>query len=240
MFSVFANYFTDFFCTTLKFTIMEASERINQLLNYLDISAATLAVNLGKSRPQFIYDILKGKTKNISQDLAKQIVSVYPEINDVWLLTGNGQMLIEKERQFREAKGMVLPLVPFTAMGGYNEDNWTAFVNTCPLYAVPDIKIPADFLIRVGGDSMNPVYCEGDLLVCRMIQELLFFQWGKTYVVDTSQGVMVKNVYEDKDNPDNILLVSENSEKYPPFAIPRKDIRKIALVVGSLRIRLEM
>jgi SOS-response transcriptional repressor LexA len=240
MFSVFANYFTDFFCTTLKFTIMEASERINQLLNYLDISAATLAVNLGKSRPQFIYDIQKGKTKNISQDLAKQIVSVYPEINDVWLITGNGQMLIEKEKQYREAKGMVLPLVPFTAMGGYNEDNWTAFVNSCPLYAVPDINIPADFLIKVGGDSMYPVLCEGDLLVCRMIQELLFFQWGKTYVIDTSQGVMVKNVYEDKENPDNILLVSENSEKYPPFAIPRKDIRKIALVVGSLRIRLEM
>ena len=41
---------------------MEASERINQLLNYLDISAATLAVNLGKGRPQFIYDIQKGKT----------------------------------------------------------------------------------------------------------------------------------------------------------------------------------
>lgn len=217
---------------------MEASERINQLLNYLEISAATLAVNLGKGRPQFIYDIQKGKTKNISQDLAKQIVSVYPEINDVWLITGNGQMLIEREKQFRDAKKDVLPLIPYPAIGGYTEDNWTALLNDCPLYAIPDIKTPADFLIKVGGDSMNPKYQEGDLLACKMIQEILFFQWGKTYVLDTSQGVMVKNIYEDAENKENILLVSENKDKYPPFAIPRSDIRKIALVVGSIRIKM--
>jgi phage repressor protein C with HTH and peptisase S24 domain len=210
-------------------------QRLEQFLEYKNISKAEFGRLIGVSSAY-----ISSMRKSIQPDKAESIALKFPELNMKWLLTGNGQMLIDKEVRFREAKGMVLPLVPFTAMGGYNEDNWTAFVNTCPLYAVPDIKIPADFLIRVGGDSMNPVYCEGDLLVCRMIQELLFFQWGKTYVVDTSQGVMVKNVYEDKDNPENILLVSENSEKYPPFAIPRKDIRKIALVVGSLRIRLEM
>ena len=72
---------------------MGASERINILLNCLNISAAAFALALGKSRPQFIYDIQKGKTKNISQELAKQIVSVYPEISEIWLLTGDGEML---------------------------------------------------------------------------------------------------------------------------------------------------
>jgi phage repressor protein C with HTH and peptisase S24 domain len=148
-------------------------------------------------------------------------------------------MLAEREKQFREAKKDVLPLIPYPAIGGYTEDNWTALLNDCPLYAIPDIKTPADFLIKVGGDSMNPKYQEGDLLACKMIQEILFFQWGKTYVLDTSQGVMVKNIYEDAENKENILLVSENKDKYPPFAIPRSDIRKIALVVGSIRIRVE-
>lgn len=210
-------------------------QRLEQFLEYKNISKTEFGRLIGVSSAY-----ISSMRKSIQPDKAESIALKFPELNIKWLLTGNGQMLIEKEQQYREAKGMVLPLVPFTAMGGYNEDNWTAFVNSCPLYAVPDINIPADFLIKVGGDSMYPVLCEGDLLVCRMIQELLFFQWGKTYVIDTSQGVMVKNVYEDKENPDNILLVSENSEKYPPFAVPRKDIRRIALVVGSLRIRLEM
>lgn len=218
---------------------MDASERLEMILNHLDISAATLASELGRGRPQFLYDILKGKTKNISTELAKQIVSVYPEFNEVWIITGQGQMLAATEKQFRDAKKDVIPLIPYPAIGGYTEDNWTALLNDCPLYAIPDIKTPADFLIKVGGESMQPKYYEGDLLACKVINEILFFQWGKTYVVDTSQGVMVKNVYEDKNNPDNILLVSENAEKYPPFSIPKSDIRKLALVVGSLRIRIE-
>lgn len=168
----------------------------------------------------------------------EDILKAFPELNREWLLNGNGQMLAEREKQFRDAKKDVLPLIPYPAIGGYTEDNWTALLNDCPLYAIPDIKTPADFLIKVGGDSMNPKYQEGDLLACKMIQEILFFQWGKTYVIDTSQGVMVKNIYEDAENKENILLVSENKDKYPPFAIPRSDIRKIALVVGSIRIKM--
>lgn len=169
----------------------------------------------------------------------EDILKAFPELNREWLLNGNGQMLAEREKQFRDAKKNVLPLIPYPAIGGYTEDNWTALLNDCPLYAIPDIKTPADFLIKVGGDSMVPKYQEGDLLACKMINEVLFFQWGKTYVVDTSQGVMVKNIYEDTENKENILLVSENKDKYPPFAIPRSDIRKIALVVGSIRVRVE-
>ena len=218
---------------------MEASERINKLLNHLNISASTLASELGRERPQFIYDIQKGKTKNISSELAKQIISVFPEFNEVWLLTGTGQMLQEKEEFYTGAKGLVLPLIQYPAMAGYNEDNWSVMVSDCPLYSVPGVTQDADFLISVAGESMQPKYFEGDLLACKFIKEILFFQWGKTYVLDTSQGVMVKNIYEDKSNPENVLLVSENSEKYPPFAVPRSDIRKLALVVGMLRIRME-
>lgn len=203
--------------------IIESQEDLAEKLGYNASSVSQIVTGL----------------KPLSEKFAKKICSLTEgKVNINYLLSGNGQMLIEKEKQFRDAKGMVLPLVPFLAMGGYNEDNWTALINDCPLYAVPDIKTPADFLIKVGGDSMNPTYNEGDLLVCKMLDEVLFFQWGKTYVVDTSQGVMIKNIYEDKENKDNILLVSENKDKYPPFAVPRSDIRKIALVVGSLRIRM--
>lgn len=168
----------------------------------------------------------------------RKIENAFPEVNEVYLMTGQGQMLAEKEERYRSVKGQVIPLLEIPAMAGYNEDNWSVMIASSPLYTVPEVP-NADFLIKVAGDSMQPKYYEGDLIACRFIKELLFFQWGKSYVLDTSQGVMVKNIYEDKDNPDNVLLVSENKEKYPPFAIPRSDIRKLALVVGSLRIRVE-
>ena len=214
---------------------METSvkQRLEEFLEYKNISKSEFGRLIGVSAAY-----ISSMRKSIQPDKVESIALKFPELNVNWLLTGNGQMLAEREKQFREAKQDVLPLIPYPAIGGYTEDNWTALLNDCPLYAIPDIKTPADFLIKVGGDSMTPKYEAGDLLACKMINEVLFFQWGKTYVVDTSQGVMVKNVYEDTENKENILLVSENKDKYPPFAIPRSDIRKIALVVGSIRIRM--
>jgi SOS-response transcriptional repressor LexA len=212
---------------------MGVKERIFLFIEYVGISKNKFEKMAGLST-----GYLKNFKGSLGADKLEGILNAFPELNREWLLNGNGQMLAEREKQFRDAKKNVLPLIPYPAIGGYTEDNWTALLNDCPLYAIPDIKTPADFLIKVGGDSMNPKYQEGDLLACKMIQEILFFQWGKTYVLDTSQGVMVKNVYEDADNKENILLVSENEDKYPPFAIPRSDIRKIALVVGSIRIRM--
>lgn len=212
---------------------MGVKERIFLFIEYVGISKNKFEKMAGLST-----GYLKNFKGSLGADKLEGILNAFPELNREWLLNGNGQMLAEREKQFRDAKKDVLPLIPYPAIGGYTEDNWTALLNDCPLYAIPDIKTPADFLIKVGGDSMNPKYQEGDLLACKMIQELLFFQWGKTYVLDTSQGVMVKNVYEDTENKENILLVSENKDKYPPFAIPRSDIRKIALVVGSIRIRM--
>lgn len=212
---------------------MGVKERI-----YLFIESLNMPVSRFEKRCGLSNGYVKNFKGGLGAEKLEGILNAFPELNKEWLLNGNGQMLAEREKQFREAKQDVLPLIPYPAIGGYTEDNWTALLNDCPLYAIPDIKTPADFLIKVGGDSMNPKYEAGDLLACKMINEVLFFQWGKTYVVDTSQGVMVKNVYEDTENKENILLVSENKDKYPPFAIPRSDIRKIALVVGSIRIRM--
>lgn len=205
---------------------------------FLFIDSQSMPVSRFEKKASLSNGYLKNLKGNIGVDKLDCILKAFPELNREWLLNGTGVMLQEQEERFRESKGLVLPLIPFVAMGGYNEDNWTALIKDCPLYAVPDIKTTADFIIKVGGESMSPKYIEGDLLVCKMLSEVLFFQWGKTYVVDTSQGVMVKNIYEDKENKDNILLVSENVEKYPPFSVPRSDIRKIALVVGSMRIRM--
>ena len=82
---------------------------------------------------------------------------------------------------------------------------------------------------------MYPKYSNGDMLACRKIAEILFFQWGKVYVIDSSQGVMIKRIYEDKENTQNISCVSDNKDHYPPFSIPKKDIRSLSMVLGVIR-----
>lgn len=70
---------------------------IEALAEYLKISVAELSQKAGYERAQSFYDVLNGKTKNISPKMANNIVSAFPEINKDWLLTGNGEMLIEDE-----------------------------------------------------------------------------------------------------------------------------------------------
>lgn len=77
----------------LQFLRMDASEKIRKLLEYLEINAKVLSERLGYERPQIIYDIQKGKTKRISEDLAYKITSVFSEISKSWLLADEGEML---------------------------------------------------------------------------------------------------------------------------------------------------
>lgn len=72
---------------------MSAQDKIAQILIHLNINAKTFSEKLGYERPQIIYDIQKGKTKRISDDLAFKIASVFPEINKSWLLADEGEML---------------------------------------------------------------------------------------------------------------------------------------------------
>ena len=72
---------------------------IEALADYLKISVAELSQKAGYERAQSFYDVLNGKTKNISPKMANNIVSAFPEINKDWLLTGNGEMLIEEEEE---------------------------------------------------------------------------------------------------------------------------------------------
>jgi hypothetical protein bfra3_16308 len=67
---------------------------IESLAEYFNITVSELAQKAGYERAQSFYDVISGKTKNISPKMADKIVATFPEINKDWLLTGNGSMLV--------------------------------------------------------------------------------------------------------------------------------------------------
>ncbi len=72
---------------------MKASEIIQQIIDNEGFNAKVFSEKLGFERPQVIYDVLKNKTKAISDNLANKIISVFPQYSKSWLLTGEGEML---------------------------------------------------------------------------------------------------------------------------------------------------
>lgn len=89
-----------------------------------------------------------------------------------------------------------------------------------------------DFTIRITGKSMEPEYFAGDEVACLRVNEKQFLQWGRVHVLDTTQGIVIKRIY---DAGESILCRSCNSE-FPDFSIPKENIRSYNLVVGSLRL----
>jgi phage repressor protein C with HTH and peptisase S24 domain len=174
---------------------------------------------------------------SIGSDKISSIIKEYPLLNLSWLLTGEGEMLRTATDDSAADKQKALPLIPFEALAGYlSTDNEGVMVEDCERYVIPEFdRRGAEFIIRVSGSSMYPKYSNGDLLGCKKIEDILFFQWGKIYVLDTSQGALVKRVYE-HENKDFVMLVSDNKDVYPPFPIPKSDIRSLSIVVGVIRL----
>ena len=76
---------------------MNTIERINKILEHTKLNGKSFSKKIGLNRPQAIYDIQKGRTKNISHSMANKIMTAFSEFNKVWLITGEGQMLNNDE-----------------------------------------------------------------------------------------------------------------------------------------------
>ena len=78
---------------------MEASRKIELLLSHFNVSPKVFSEMLGYERPQIIYDIQRGKTRRISEDLARRITDVFTNISKAWLLADDGSMFKETVTQ---------------------------------------------------------------------------------------------------------------------------------------------
>lgn len=178
----------------------------------------------------------------ISEDNISRFLAYAPDVNIVWLLTGEGDML--KTEHTKDVMTPVahqtenpedgIPLIPFSAMAGALTGEQSVLEYECERYVVPAFN-GADFLMPVKGNSMMPTYISGDIVACQRVpMSGLFFQWNKPYVLDTAQGAIIKRIKPGSDKQ-HVLIVSDNKE-YDPFELPYEDIYAVALVIGIIRL----
>lgn len=90
---------------------MTPRERIECLQDLYGLNTKALADKLGYDRPQVLYDIIKGKTAAISAKMANKIISVFPDVNKAWLLTGEGDPVQNCEYESR-ANSPIVHITP--------------------------------------------------------------------------------------------------------------------------------
>ena len=218
-------------------------QRLKKVVKWLIFSGfgeneKELAELLGYTKSSFS-QILNGKVP-LSDKFLDKICSLDNNINKVWILENKGKMLKSSNNTPAVAEPQLpsgVPMLPFDAFAGIGTDVEGVNLDTIEeRYVVPLFDgMKMDFMISVRGSSMYPKYNSGDVVACRMVQELLFVQWNKVYVLDTiSQGVIIKRLK--KSDKEGFVICKSDNEQYEPFEIPMSDIRTIALVVGVIRL----
>jgi len=84
-------------------SLQNDSERLKSLLKYYELTPTMLAKALGFKYPDRLYYILRGRN-GISDKMTEELVNLFPELSKGWLLTGEGEMLIQQTEEVREPR----------------------------------------------------------------------------------------------------------------------------------------
>lgn len=211
---------------------MNKSTMVQELIGYYSNGNKAHFANILGVKPQTINSWISRNTFDAELIYAKCI-----GVSAEWLMKGEGPM-INSSKNFEKTISdtsiiETRPRIPFeAAAGSLSLITQSVTMSQCDQLPVIPRLPKYDFTIIVKGDSMEPEFKSGDELACRMLRESSYIQWGRPYVVDSIDGVVLKRIH---DAGDKILCTSDNP-RYGEFVIPKTEINHLAIVVGIIRL----
>lgn len=213
---------------------MNSLERIEAIKQHFHLTYSSLAREIGLKNPQPFYDIRAGKC-GISKDIATKIQERFSNVSLAWMITGEGRMLTDGSDEVVETPNMI-PLIPYKALGGMFDDfNEVVMASDCERISSPIRGV--DYAIQVSGDSMEPDYPSGSTVLIKRIDEKLFLEWGRAYVLNTSNGTVIKTLTP-SDREGFVRCVSLNPDPvYAPFEVPWSSVQAVYRILMCMMAR---
>ena len=183
---------------------------------------------------------LIGKSRKEGRDLSdkviEKILNFYTDLNRVWLLTGEGEMLRSGQLQTQEQTDTGVPFYDIDVTCGITES--FADVREEPQFRINYAPLnDCDAAFPVYGDSMEPDFYAGDVVMVREIHNVDSMLWGEPYLVITNAACdnlrTIKNVYLSDDRRSFILRAS-NPRYNGDTIVARENVLKIFLIKGKL------
>lgn len=164
------------------------------------------------------YSSVESGARPVGDNVLNKIARAH-NINLEWLLSGVGEPFVVGGRDYTDK--FAVTKLPMSAIAGTLREY---FGNTSAVNAEQIISPigNVDFAIQISGESMSPEYPNGAQILIKRIDERAFIEWGRVYVLDTRNGVVVKKIMPAGDT-ETVKCVSINPE-FPPFEIAFADI----------------
>lgn len=185
----------------------------------------------------------KGKS-DLGTKTIEKILNIYQDLNKVWLMTGEGDMLSSsssaqpqpsvKNEHVADDEAYKVPLVPISALAGsLNDFSLSVKRDDCETVISPIKDI--DMAIKISGDSMEPEYPSDSQVFVKKINERAFLEWGRVYVLNTCNGIVIKRLMPTND-PNTVLCESINP-KYPPFEVNLENVNGVYRVIMCMSFK---
>lgn len=183
--------------------------------------------------------------KGYGSEKLNNVLTAFPELNREWLLYGEGEMLnttadnralSPPPNTNTEEAGAYTLLLPTAAQGGSLND-FVASVRASDCERIISPIRDVDFAIQISGDSMAPEYPNGSRVFVKRIDDKAFIEWGRTYVLDTCNGVVVK-ILTPSPMEGRVRCLSINPDPmYAPFDVRMDDIRAVYRILLEMSLK---
>lgn len=236
--------------------ISKIKERILQHIEKEGISKRKFYAHTGISNG------VLDKATGLTEENIDRYLSAYPEINPTWVVTGDGEMYLNKEVPDR---GIVIPgsNVLIKAPAGrarkqqrhqtgtikFYDTNFAAgndvefyddLNSITPAYTMDIPEFAGCTAFRTYNDSMEPLIKSGDILFATKIEDWEDgLEYGQIYGITRVDGRRhLKYIRKAKDHEiTHFLLRSENTEMYDDFLLKKSKIKNIWLIHGWINKR---
>lgn len=197
---------------------------------------------IGRNKFEKMAGISMGYITNLKnspkQDILEKILHAAPDLNRIWLLTGEGKMLAGDNEEYPRMsdnynEGKPFYDVPFT-MGYDLPFNDNASNPTCMIDFRPYNK--CDFWCRATGNSMYPTISDGDIVAVKQVCD-----FSNAIISNDIYAIVLYNelraIKRLVDKGDKFILVSDNKE-YEDQVVNKSDVRFVYRVMGSLKMKM--
>ncbi len=197
--------------------------------------------NISQSKFEKAVGLSNGFVNNISKgigaDKLQKILCVYPDLNQNWLLTGEGEMLLsDVTKSDAKYKGTYLNenltmvrYVPIGAAASFVESLWNEEkeMGSIGVLAEEGEELNDDYVVfQVNGDSMEPGIHDKSLILAKRIDEGQWEQYEGCVVVIVYENILtVKRIKENRLYAQNFLVLSADNPGHGERRVERCDIR---------------
>lgn len=207
-------------------------ERVKLYCTHENIAVSKFEKTCGLSNGYF-----NGIKSRPSYDKLMRIFRAYPNLNPDWFVRGEGEMLKNDAVTVRDSAAETgVPFYDIDVTCGITES--FADVREEPQFRINYAPLnDCDAAFPVYGDSMEPDFYAGDVVMVREIHNVDSMLWGEPYLIITNAACdnlrTIKNVYLSDDRR-NFILRASNPRYNGDTIVARENVLKIFLIKGKL------